>query len=244
MNEQQLILQKKFPISSRHADFKSELRISSLINDYIQIAWQHAEELGLGYLHLKEQGLGWVLSRFTLKLDYLPKWPGEINIKTWPKGMNRLFYLRDAEMYDGSNKFGSITSAWLIFDVNSKRPKVLYQDRPYLHSLADKHAIDENLPSLKTEGAPVVSTEHEIRYNDIDVNLHLTTVRYLDFIFDTYDIDFIKNNPPKKLTVNFLKEVAFGDKTVMQRFENEKFHSFEFSTPEKNTINFRAEISY
>ncbi len=60
MSEEQLILQRKFPITSRHADFKSELRISSLINDYIQIAWQHAEELGLGYLHLKEQGLGWV----------------------------------------------------------------------------------------------------------------------------------------------------------------------------------------
>lgn len=244
MKDETFILTRQFPISSRHADFKSELRISSLINDYIQIAWQHAEALGLGYQHLKEKGLGWVLSRFTLKLDHQPKWPGEIEIKTWPKGMNRLFYLRDAKMYSNGQHFASITSAWLIFDVKSKRPKVLYQDRAYLHELADKHAIEANVPSLKFEGTAAASFPYQVRYNDIDVNLHLTTVRYLEFLLDTYDIEFIRHHAPKALTVNFLREVVFGDEVIMQRFENDNVHGFELVTPSKNIVNFRAEITY
>ncbi len=244
MNEQNSILEKKFPISSRHADFKSELRLSALINDYIQAAWQHAEALGVGYQHLKEQGLGWVLSRFTLDIYRLPKWPGEIKIKTWPKGMNRLFYLRDAEMYHGEEKFAAITSAWLIFDVKSKRPKVLYKDQPYLHQLAGKHAIESDIPALKIEGTPNLSTSYKVRYNDIDVNLHLTTVRYLDFLFDTYDIEFMRENTPKKMTVNFLKEVVFGDQLVLHRFEDGNIHGFELYSPANNTVNFRAEVTY
>jgi medium-chain acyl-[acyl-carrier-protein] hydrolase len=244
MNTADLILERKFPISSRHADFKSQIRMSSLINDYIQAAWQHAEVLGVGYQHLKEQGLGWVLSRFSLDIYHIPKWPGEIEIKTWPKGMNRLFYLRDAEMYSDGKKFADITSAWLIFDIKSKRPKVLYQDKPYLHKLAENHAIDAEIPTLKLEGSPESSTNYKIRYNDIDVNLHLTTVRYLDFVFDTYDIEFLQKNVPKTVTVNFLKEVVFGDEVVMQRFEGGNTHSFELITPSKNIVNFRAEITY
>jgi acyl-ACP thioesterase len=244
MKNENYILQKTFPISSRHADFKSQIRLSSLINDYIQAAWQHAEDLGVGYQHLKEQGLGWILSRFTLKLDLLPNWPGEVTIKTWPKGMNRLFYLRDAEMFYAGQKFAAITSAWLIFDVKSKRPKVLYQDSPYLHELADKHAINSDIPTLKFNGTPSLSTNYKVRYNDIDVNLHLTTVRYLDFVFDTYDIEFLRDHTPQAVTVNFLKEVAFGDELTLHRYENGSVHGFELINRAKNIVNFRAEITY
>ncbi len=107
-----------------------------------------------------------------------------------------------------------------------------------------KHAIEEIIPSLKFEEKNGSITNYRVSYNDIDMNLHLTTVRYIDFLFDTYDLEFMEKNIPKEITVNFLKEVPFGAELIMYRFENSDVHRFELINSSNNSICFRAEIRY
>jgi acyl-ACP thioesterase len=245
MENNDFILHENYTMASRDADFNGKLRVSSLINFFIQAAWQSAEELGFGYRQLSVQKLGWVLSRFKIKINELPIWPGELSVTTWPKGLNRLFYMRDAEFSDAAqNKIAAITSAWLVFDINSKRPKLLNTEVPALFQHKDKHAIDEGLPVLKFEGEPVTSTSYTVRYNDIDINQHLTTVRYIDFIFDTYDIAFHTHHSPKEITVNFLKEITFGTEVIMHRYVNKNVHGFELVNTLDSTVCFRAQVVY
>ena len=59
----------------------------------IQAAIDSADLLGFGFVNLHPQKLFWVLSRFSIELERPVKWQEKITIQTWPKGMDRFFYL-------------------------------------------------------------------------------------------------------------------------------------------------------
>ena len=239
------LLTKKFQIFPLDADFKGNMRIGALINYFIQAAWQHAEELGWGLDAFEKLGYSWVLSQLKIKINSVPKWPGEITVETWPKGLNRLFYKRDANILDfDGNIIASITSNWLIIDKISKRPKLYKQDLEMLMRNQFKHAIHEDVERIKIEGVPAFSTSNKVKYTDIDINQHLTTVKYIDYIFDTYDLNFINANTPKELTINFLKEVKFGTEVTINRYEEGNIHFFDIIIVELKQSCFRAELHY
>lgn len=242
MNNEYL-LHKNFTITPGDADFNQRLRISSLINLYIHSASLHATELGLGYIHLGELGMGWFLSRFKISINNLPEWPGELSIQTWPKGLDRLYYIRDAEFYDSENiKFASLTSGWMMIDKKTKRPKLHEVQRESLYYNQHKHAVIETIPTLKSGDKPDLSVEYKVRYTDIDMNHHLTTIRYIDFMFDTYDIDFISRLQNFEFTVNFIKEIPFNSDIIMHRYDNSSSHLFELINKSNDTICFRGEL--
>ena len=214
MNE---ILNIKLPILSRDSDYLSNLKYSSIVNAFIHAAWQHAKELGLGYGFLSENGMAWVLSKFKIEFYNLPQWPGFIEVKTWPKGINRLFYMRDAFFYSEGEKFAALSSDWLIINKEFKRPKLFNKGSEILSINTDKHALKTEIPKLKFQSKADYSEAFKVRYNDLDVNNHLTTVRYIEFIFDTYQKDFFENNKLKYLIVNFIKEVPFASEINVSR---------------------------
>jgi len=246
MNQNSFIHQSSYEISTRDADFQHDVRVSSIINCFIQAAWKHAEELGFGYSHLSENGVGWILSRLKIKIEKVPSWPGILSLRTWPKGLKRLFYIRDAEVIDdGGDRIASVVTYWIVIDMKSKRPKLLNYEPEAMFYNKNLQALDEEIPSLKAEGSLVNSSSNRVGYNDIDMNWHLTTIRYFELMFDTYDdLGFIQNHYPKDITVNFIKEIAFGTEISVNRFENGNIHLFEIVNQANNIVCFRGEVKY
>lgn len=245
MDVDKLVYKNHYTIYPKDADYKKDIRPGALINYFIQAAWLHAEELGFGYSQLSESGIGWVLSRFRIVIDRLPVWPGDFKLETWPKGMDRILYLRDAEMFDSEGySLARLTSSWMVIDLNSKRPRRELPEANSFIGLVTKNAIKEAAPSLAVNGDPSFKREYCVRYNDIDVNMHLTTYRYIDFMFDTYDLDFLDKNFPCEITVNFIREVPFGSELIMKRFEEPSLHRFELEKAGDNVVCFRAEVKF
>lgn len=245
MEQNKLIYKADYRIYPKDSDYKSQIRPGALINYFIQSAWLHAEDLGFGYSQLIEQGIGWVLSRFRIVIDKMPEWPGDISLATWPKGVDRILYLRDSEIFGPDNeRLAYLTSSWLVIDVNTKRPqRSLPQANPFLE-LKSRSVIEDPAPALQFSGTPDHTEKFRVRYNDIDINMHLTTYRYIDYIFDSYSLDFLNNYVPAEITVNFLKEIPFGAEIVMQRAEDSDTHQFELINTESGTVCFRAEVIF
>ena len=245
MDPKNLIYKADYRIYPKDSDYKSQIRPGALINYFIQSAWLHAEDLGFGYSQLIEQGIGWVLSRFRIIIDRMPEWPGDINLVTLPKGGDRILYLRDAEIFNHDNeRLAYLTSSWLVIDVNTKRPQRTLPEANSFLELTSRSAIDEPAPALKFTGTPNHCERIRVKYNDIDINMHLTTYRYIDYVFDSYDLDFLSKNLPSEITVNFLKEIPFGSEIIMQRIENGNIHQFELINTESGIVCFRAAVKF
>jgi acyl-ACP thioesterase len=245
MEPKNLIYTTNYQIYPKDSDYKKDIRPGALINYFIQSSWLHAEELGFGYSHLLKDGIGWVLSRFHIVIDKMPGWPGEFRLETWPKGIDRILYLRDAEVFDSkNNRLAILTSSWLVIDMETKRPRRSLPQADSFTGLKVRDAIEEPARGLEFSGTTAYSEQYKVRYNDIDVNEHLTTYRYIDFVFDTYDIDFLNTHTPREITVNFLKEVPYGADLIMKRIEDSNIHQFELVNTDTGAVCFRAEVKY
>lgn len=240
------ILKKNFLVSSADVDFEQKLRFSSLTNYLIQIAWQHAEQLKWGSDDLIKHNLVWVLSGLEIELDNYPVWRDTITIETWPKGLNRLFYLRDFNIIDASGKrIGKATSNWILIDVDTRRPKILKTDSKVFEQNLNKHAIENLVQTVRFNGDIEHQTNYTTRFSDIDLNNHVTTTRYIDLMFDTYTPESISENRPVSLVVNFRKEVKFNRNVLMQRSViKDKTSNFQLISDDPKEMFFLAQLGF
>lgn len=241
------ILEESVLVTSADTDFTKTLRASSLTNMIIQIAWHHAESLGFGMKFLHDNNLVWMLSRMHLKVYSKPFWNSRLQLTTWPKGIHRLFYLRDFEVYDSSRQeVASVTSEWLIIDLNVRRPKLYQPDSTLFQENKDKHAIETLVPRLKDIAGNYETYTNKVMYSDIDLNNHLTTTRYIDWMMDTFDLPFLEKWVCSDIVVNFIREIPFGTKVIIKRFEvlKKEKYLFEYQSPEGTQIFFRGTLQF
>ncbi len=246
MTKEELVLTSTYNITASETDVKARLRLGALINLLIHSAYDSADRLGFGYKGVREQQLYWVLSRMTVEIYKPMKWYQDTVVDTWPKDIDSLLYLRDYQVKDKEqNDVARCTSGWLAIDIETKRPKkvnAIYAD--IFTQLKDKHGltdVPEKLPAV-TEGEKYEITA---QYFDLDLNKHVTTSRYIDWMLDTLPLDFHLNNYPKRLAINFLRETMIGDKIQLIKSQTaDNQFSFEGINLTKNTNAFRAKIDF
>ena len=246
LSDKSLTLKTNFSVTSADTDMFSRIRLGGFVNFLIQSAIQSADDLGFGFGGIRKQQLFWVLSRLTLQIDRPLKWYEEVEVETWPKNVERIIYLRDFLIRDKSkNIVAKATSGWLAVDMNTKRPKRIEGvEADFFTHLRDKHAIEDSPEKLK----PVDEGEHfEIQssFYDIDLNKHVTSTRYVDWMMDTFSIDFHENNYPRKLSINYLKETKPKEKILLTRKKKgEKLFAFDGVNTGAATDAFRGLIEF
>jgi len=82
----------------------------------------------------------------------------------------------------------------------------------YNSDLPRETALSRNAMKLE----PVVSENQSkmllrVRISDLDLNLHTNNVRYLKWVIDSYDLDFMINNVPLSAEINYLSESHYDD---------------------------------
>lgn len=227
-NQSELILDKSFVITSADADMWKRLKLSSILNLFIQAAINSADKLGFGYNLLQEQHLFWVFSRLHVEIYAPAFWKDEIIVRTWPKTIDKPFYIRDFEIFDAKGEIlAAATSSWLAIDLDTKRPKIIegFEADSFIR-MKDKHALNIIPAKLQSVGGETVD-EFKTNYSDIDLNLHVTSTRYIDWMMDSLPIDFHKENYPKSLQINFVKETFPGDIVQIKQTSGEK-NQFNF----------------
>jgi acyl-ACP thioesterase len=154
-----------------------------------------------------------------------PEWEETIIIRTWPKGTDKLFALRDFEVfYPDGKHIASATSSWLVVDRTTKRVQ-----RPddlltrFNSGLPVKNALGRNAgkiePSLQ-DG--ITSDVFRVKVSDLDVNLHTNNVRYIEWVTDTYDLEFRTNQVPVSVEVNYLAESKWNEEVFIRTSSEKK----------------------
>jgi len=245
MNTNSLRLKKKFQITSADTDMHSRLKISALANYLIQAAISSAEQLDFGFETLKKDNLFWVLNRLTIEVYRPLKWSEIAEVETWPKNLERIFYIRDFIVRDNQGDIvAKATSAWLSIDIKSKRPGLFKGDKIKAFSaLNNLHALNYSPlklgPTQKDSAIQITPS-----YFDIDLNKHVTSTRYIDWMMDHFSLDFHKNNYPNHLSINYMKETMCNEKIDMGFESQASKNSFEGFNADQAKVAFRGQIDF
>ena len=84
-------------------DFNNRIKVSSIFNHMQDVASIHADALELGFKHLSEVDLFWVLAWAKIEIEAYPTFGNTLTIKTWPKFRHKLYSVRDFIISDEAN---------------------------------------------------------------------------------------------------------------------------------------------
>ncbi|MDR2400727.1 MAG: hypothetical protein LBD73_03635, partial [Deferribacteraceae bacterium] len=175
-----------YKIRLYETDENSRLTFSSLCTFLEETANHHAVALGYSVRDMLKNGITWVLLRFEVRITGdLPAEGETVTVKTWPLGVNRLFFRRDFQVTANGKPFACAVSEWTVFDINSRKaisiPQKMTEE---LTPPQTEKAIDElnwKLPVF--QDAPETAS-FTVRKTDIDRNGHVNNVRYIEWILE------------------------------------------------------------
>jgi medium-chain acyl-[acyl-carrier-protein] hydrolase len=224
-----LQFEKEYRVHVYETGPNGKLNLYSLFNYLQDIASDHAVKLGFGRDDLNRDNRFWVLSRMYATITEWPLWEDNLIVRTWPNGTDRMFAIRNYEVkYPDGRLIASGISSWLILDRTSKKVQrpdsILTQYNPDIHPEGSSIRYASKLEAASEDG--IISQRYRIKVSDLDVNLHSNNVRYLKWICDSYDLDFMMKNVPTSAEINYLAESLYDQEIIIRTSRDKDIGSF------------------
>ena len=207
------VLTKSWFLTAGETDAHGLMPVTLVAERCIEIATEHANNLGIGYAQLKEHRLGWVLARLTIEMIRYPAINETYTMSTWIEGYNRRFSDRCFEMTDADgNVVAYIRSMWVAIDMLTRTLADLTQVEVDLYPIVDRPCpVTKDRAPIIEKDAPVEHSTYTFKYCDIDFNRHVNTIRYLDLVLNQRPLEFYDSNCISRLSVSFDHECYFGE---------------------------------
>ncbi|HET6410955.1 MAG TPA: acyl-ACP thioesterase domain-containing protein [Anaeromyxobacter sp.] len=209
----------QFAIHTYEVDAFGQLSITALAGFLGEAAGAHATALGVGLEALMARGLTWVLARQRVEIARTPRLYEVIEVETWPSGLDRLAAVRDFRVRaaDGEELVRA-TSHWYVLDLETRRP------HPPLSVLDPGRLREGPRATSFRDGAlaALSSWEREkrfqVRYADIDRNLHVNNGSYLAWAAEAMPREVWQSSRVETLEVQYRAECTLGS-AVLSRLK-------------------------
>ncbi|HLE60096.1 MAG TPA: acyl-ACP thioesterase domain-containing protein [Thermoanaerobaculaceae bacterium] len=208
---------ESFRVRAYEVDVSGRASVATVCNWLQETAGNHVTALGWAVDDLAPRGLTWVLSRLHLRLHRLPGWRDDVRIVTWHAGVLRLYGVREFRLTEAQGReLGTATSAWLLIDLESRRPTRPLEALPVLdHRAAARILVD---PFDKIPGPAGAERETVLvaRLADLDMNRHANNVSVIGWALDALPDEVVLGSSPAELEIEFRAEAVRGDHIIVQ----------------------------
>lgn len=178
----------------------------------IEVATEHANALGIGYATLIKENIGWVLSRLSIEMLRFPVINEKYTFTTWIESYNRRFSERNFEISDGDgNTIGYARTVWVAMDFVSRTVADLNKFGQEAFLLGNLPCPIDKAPRIPSLPEGCQRESYTFRYQDIDFNRHVNTVRYIDLILNHWSLEHHDINIVRRFDIMFHHECHFGE---------------------------------
>jgi acyl-ACP thioesterase len=187
------------------------MKITSLMQQFQEVASVHAQQLNFGSDRLDEINCYWVLTNLRIEFEKLPQWNQDVHLQTWPSGHTRILATREFKGLDeAQTALFRAHSQWMILDKKSNRPKNLIRLDIDLIDAGPK-VFDTELEKL--EPLPEYSKQEQIHvpYSSLDLNGHVNNTEYVRWALDALRQNFDLPTEIQSLQISYLAEAFESD---------------------------------
>ena len=185
-------------------------------NWMMEVAGVHAAQLGISVERLNAAGWGWALSRLVMECGEMPKAGEKARLRTWPSRLERLQFRRDFFLYDMTGQIiARAVTFWVIMDLSTRKLlrmppeyRTLLRGEPELAMDVEKSALSR-LPL--PEAALASEARILARRADLDMNRHVSSVRYMDWIMEAVPQSVWEGCRLRRLEMLYRAEMARGE---------------------------------
>lgn len=232
-------------LDSDEVDSNARMTAVAFCNFLQNLAGKAAEKRGFGITFMRQSGFVWVLAKVKVKIRTYPVFNDEIKLETWVRGVNRIISDRHFTGYNkDGNKFADAITEWVLLDIKSRRPQIIEKYIDKAKFINVKSAEVEMPEKIRIPGNSFIAGERKVVYSDIDLNKHVSNIKYLEWFLDTYDYDFLHKNTIEEFELNFLNECRFGQIMTIYRSNDRDIHYGSIKRKGDDKEVFRVKIKW
>lgn len=196
-------------------DFTGRLSWNVLGKHILSSAERHAEARGFNHFSINGHRCLWVLSRMAFEMDSWPRVGENYTITTWIRRYYHYFIDRCFDIVDAQgHTIGHVFSIWAMINEQSRKPEMLTK---LFGSAFDTYLDTERPCNIKPFNHIRVETDvpaysRRTYYSDIDENNHVNSIRYIEFVMDSFPKEVFGNKQVRRLEIAYNSESYCGNK--------------------------------
>ncbi len=212
MSENPVVTNRNYNIHYYEVDIHKRAYITSVMNYLGDMAMYQSEALGVGMKYLKEDKMAWVLYKWDITMKSYPLLNETIKVETFAYSFKRFYAYRKYEIFDaGGNRIGYADSVWILINTDRRRPMRITKDIYEAYGIDDSNNTPIDIENILSINAVNCEKSFEVRYSDIDTNMHVNNVKYAAWALETVPKDIVLNYELKNIKVTYEKETTYGE---------------------------------
>jgi acyl-ACP thioesterase len=199
-----------------HCDFSGRLFMGHLGNHLLNAADYHSHDRGFGMSYLNTINKTWVLSRLAVEMEEMPRMYAHFDVETWVESAMRFFTKRNFKVIDQQTGkvYGYGRSIWAMIDTQTRQPANLLDVNDgallgYVEKEKECPIGNSSRVSCSEEGELVA--ELQTHYNDIDINGHVNSVKYIEHVLDLFPLEWYASHRLHRFEIAYVAEAHAGD---------------------------------
>lgn len=200
-----------------HCDVTKKLFMGHLGNHLLNAADFHSQHRGFGMSYLNSINKTWVLSRLTIEMEEMPAMYSKFFVETWVENAMRFFTNRNFKVTDveTGKVYGYGRSVWAMIDTVTRQPASLMEINEgsiiqYVEK--EKPCPIGKITRVKVAPDAPLANSFVVNYNDIDINGHLNSVKYVEHVLDLFSMEWMSTHRLQRMEIAYIMEAHWGEK--------------------------------
>ena len=222
------LFSKKFTLTPGECNGQQEMSLSFLVGRIIKVASMHADLWGVGYEKMISSRTAWVLSRLSIEMKHFPAINQEYTLETWIEDYNTRFSTRNMAILDNKGEVcGYVRTIWLVLDLEARRTANMEELNELRTLVLDRPCPIDPPTRMRIENGQKIDS-FAVRYSDIDLNRHVNSARYVEYLLNQYPFEWYDNNRITRFEIAYAHEALPGINIDVYREEKQTLdHTLE-----------------
>lgn len=224
---------KKLVVAPSMSDGSGLLSIHSTFGLFMDIAMEHATELGIGLDYTMSKGLFWITVRTRVKFNRRPKLSDVLTEKTWPERPNKLRTNRYYTLSDNDGVAVEGKTEWAVINLETGRPQPLGCVFADDFDFSEEKVCEEPFMRISEDFSECPALPSFIvGSSDIDMARHMNNVMYVRELLNLFSTPELEEMNITEMEVCYRASCYEGDVLTPRYRRTEDGMDFGITRPD------------
>ena len=197
-------------VSYTDIDQSRNLSLTGAMRMMQEAAVIHSDMSGYSVMDVERTGVVWMLIQWRVKLYRKVSWNTPVNVETWPQTMERLTSNRCFRiMLSSGEVVAAAESSWVLVSAETGKVIRIPPEVVEAYDLNPDGVFDDDCEKLPQKAGDEICS-FRVPRRDLDTNLHVNNLVYLDYALETLPVD-LEISDFSEVIVRYHKQLLLGD---------------------------------
>lgn len=214
--DNRLIKETRVPVS--RCDKKGNMDLQGVFTLFMDMASEHAVEIGMGMDALLHKGLIWLAVKSKMKIHRMPQMFSHITATTWPAEPGRIRCDRLYKMMQGDELLIEGKTEWAMYEPATGKLRKMENGYPKDLQVHPEIVCEGPYARIKDdfEGCEIADT-YTVKATDLDTSCHMNNVEYIKLVLGVFHSDVLAEMDIAEIEIAYKNQCYEGEQLTIRK---------------------------